>query len=166
MRNTALLTGPYDWDPALLPLSEFEERLAAVRRVLAMQGATALLVHGNSIEHGALAYLTGFIPKLGPAFALVPRDGPIRILASGGSGMIGSAKLLTWVEDVQPLGNLRNSLSEWLGNIARDGRAVIGLWGGIKLARRPYLAACVTIQEVGAIIDLDEPLAALRRRKS
>jgi len=166
MRNTALLTGPYDWDPALLPLSEFEERLAAVRRVLAMQGATALLVHGNSIEHGALAYLTGFTPKLGPAFALVPRDGPIRILASGGSGMIGSAKLLTWVEDIQPLGNLRNPLSEWLGNIARDGRAVIGLWGGIKLAQRPYIATAVAIQPIGTMIDLDEPLDALRRRKS
>jgi Xaa-Pro aminopeptidase len=166
MMNTALLTGPYDWDPVLLPLSEFAERLAAVRRVLAEQGANALLVHGNSIEHGALAYLTGFIPKLAPAFALVPLDGPICILASGGPGMIGSAKLLTWVEDVQPLGNLRNSLSEWLGNFARNGRAVIGLWGGNKIARRPYLAASVAIQEVGAIIDLDEPLDSLRRRKS
>src|ERR1700730_12255425 len=106
MKNTALLTGPYDWDPALLPLAEFEVRLADVRRVLAETGATALLVHGHSVEHGAIAYLTGFVPKLGPAFALVPRDGPIRLLASGGPGMIGSAMLLTWVEDVRPLSNL------------------------------------------------------------
>src|ERR1700693_1098812 len=117
MKNTALLTGPYDWDPALLPLAEFEARLNAVRRVLAERRASALLVHGDSVEHGALAYLTGFVPKLGPAFALVPRDGPIRILASGGPGMIGSAKLLTWVEDVRPLGNLRNALGEWLGEM-------------------------------------------------
>src|SRR5580692_6091921 len=137
MRNTALLTGPYDWDPALLPLSEFEERLAAVRRVLAMQGATALLVHGNSIEHGALAYLTGFVPKLGPAFALVPHDGPIRILASGGPGMIGSAKRLTWVEDVAPLGNLRDSLNAWLVDVVRNGSAGVGLCCGNKMAYRP-----------------------------
>jgi hypothetical protein len=106
MKNTALLTGPSDWDPALVPLSEFEARLAAARRMLAESGATALLVHGHSVEHGALAYLTGFVPKLGPALALVPRDGPIRILASGGPGMMSSAKLLTWIEDVRPPSDL------------------------------------------------------------
>src|SRR5258707_1197654 len=125
MKNTALLTGPYDWNPALVPLAEFETRLAALRRVLAESGATALLVHGHSVEHGALAYLTGFVPKLGPAFALVPPHGPVRILASGGAGMLSSAKLLTWVEDVRPLDNLRNTLNDWLAEMDRDGRIVL-----------------------------------------
>ena len=148
MKNTALLTGPYDWDPALLPLAEFEARLASVRRALAVSGATALLVHGNSVEHGALAYLTGFIPKLGPAFALVPRKGPVRLLASGGPGMISSAKLLTWVEDVRPLSNLRIALGEWLEETVHDGRPVLGLWGGSKLAHRPYSAVTAATQAI------------------
>ena len=122
MKNTALLTGPYDWDPALLPLAEFEARLVTVRRVLDESGSNALVVHGHSIDHGALTYLTGFVPKLGPAFALVSREGPLRILASGGAGMIGSAKLLTWVQDVRPLNNLRHTLEEWIAEINRDGR--------------------------------------------
>jgi len=166
MKNTALLTGPYDWDPALLPLAEFEARLAAVRRVLAESGADALLVHGYSVEHGALAYLTGFVPKLGPAFALVPRDGPIRILASGGPGMMRSAKLLTWVEDVRPLSNLRNALGEWLGEMDRDGQAVVALWGGNSMAHRPFAAVAAAIQPLGKMFELDDPLDALRRRKS
>ena len=166
MKNTALLTGPYDWDPALLPLAEFEVRLAAVRRELAERGATALLVHGHSIEHGALAYLTGFVPKLGPAFALVPRTGPIRILASGGAGMMSSAKLLTWVEDVRPLSNLRNTLSEWLGEMDRDGGTVLGLWGGNMMAQRPYVAVAAAIQPFGKMIEMEDQLDALRRHKS
>jgi Xaa-Pro aminopeptidase len=166
MKNTALLTGPYDWDPALLPLAEFEARLNAVRRVLATCGATALLVHGDSVEHGALAYLAGFVPKLGPAFALVPRDGPVRILASGGPGMIGSAKLLTWAEDVRPLSNLRNALSEWLGEKNRNGQAVLGLWGGKMMAQGPYLAVVAAIQPFGKMIEMDDQLDALRRYKS
>ncbi len=166
MKNTALLTGPYDWDPALLPLAEFEARLAAVRHALAASGAAALLVHGNSVEHGALAYLTGFIPKLGPAFALVPREGPVRLLASGGPGMISSAKLLTWVEDVRPLNNLRIALSEWLGETVHDGRAMLGLWGGSKLAHRPYSAVTAATQAFDQLIDMDDQLDALRRRKS
>jgi len=149
-----------------VPLAEFEARLNAVRRVLAERGATALLVHGQSVEHGALAYLTGFVPKLGPAFALVPRDGPVRILASGGTGMTGSAKLLTWVEDVRPLGNLRDALGEWLGDMVRDGQVVLGLWGGNAMAQRPYVDVAAAIQPFGKIIEMDDQLDALRRHKS
>ena len=166
MKNTALLAGPYDWDPALLPLAEFEARLAAVRRVLAESRATALLVHGHSVEHGALAYLTGFVPKLGPAFAFVPLDGPIRILASGGPGMMISAKLLTWVEDVRPLSNLRNALGEWFGEMAHGGEVVLGVWGGNIMAQRPYVAVTAAMQPFGNMIVMDDQLDVLRRRKS
>jgi Xaa-Pro aminopeptidase len=166
MKNTALLTGPYDWDPALLPLAEFEARLHAVRRVLTERGVTALLVHGHGAEHGAIAYLTGFVPKLGPALALVPRDGPVRILASGGVGMIRSAKLLTWVEDVRPLSNLRNAMSEWLGQMNLDCQGVLGLWGGRVMAQRPYVAVATATQAFGKMIEMDDPLDALRRHKS
>ena len=166
MKNTALLVGPYDWDPALLPLAEFEARLEAVRRVLAEWGVTALLVHGHSVEHGALAYLTGFTPKLGPAFALVPREGPLRILASGGAGMMSSAKLLTWVKDVRPINDLRNSVGEWLAEASEEGHAALGLWGSNVMARRPYQAVSAAIQPSGQMIELDDALDALRRRKS
>jgi Xaa-Pro aminopeptidase len=166
MKNTALLTGPYDWDPALLPLAEFEGRLASVRRALAGTEATALLVHGNSVEHGALAYLTGFTPKLGPAFVLVPRDGPLRILASGGVGMMSSAKLLTWVEDVRPIGNLRNTLNDWLAEVSGHGHGALAVWGGNIMARRPYLAVADAVQPFGKLIEIDDALDPLRRRKS
>jgi creatinase/prolidase-like protein len=167
MKNTALLVGPYDWDPALLPLAEFEARLAAVRRVLAERGASALLVHGDSVEHGALAYLTGFTPKLGPAIALIPREGPLRILASGGAGMMSSAKLLTWVKDVRPINDLRHSVSEWLAEFSGEGRAVLGLWGSNVMAQRPYQAVSAAIQPSGQMmLGLDDALDALRRHKS
>ena len=166
MKNTALLTGPYDWDPELLPLAEYEYRLVSARRVLVEREATALLVHGNSMEHGALAYLTGFVPKLGPAFALVPKDGPLRILASGGPGMMSSAKLLTWVPDVRPPSNLRSALGEWLAEAIHDAGAVVGLWGGKIMAQRPYTAVSSAIHSFGKLIAMDDSLDALRRRKS
>lgn len=166
MKNTALLTGPYDWDAELWPLAEYDARLSTVYRVMDECHLGALLVHGNSIEHGSLAYLTGFTPKLGPAFALVPREGAIRLLVSGGPGMIGSAKRLTWVEDVRPIGNLGDSLSEWLNQAVRAKAARIGLWGGAKLAQRPYLALGAAIQPFGGVVEMEEPLDTLRRRKS
>lgn len=166
MNNTALLAGPYDWDPALLPPDEFEERLAVVRRTLIESGASALIIHGNSIEHGALAYLTGFTPKLGPAFALVPLDGALRILCSGGAGMIESAKRLTWVQDVRPIGNLQNSLEAWVSEAIPGARPVVGLWVGAKFAHRAYLAVEAAVQSMGTLMELDDRLDALRRHKS
>ncbi len=114
MKSTALLTGPYDWDSALLPRAEFDARLARVRSVMAARGVTGLVVHGDSAEHGSLAYLTGFTPKLGPAFAFVPKEGPLCLLVSGGANMLGAAKRLTWVEDLSALGDPRKSLEAWL----------------------------------------------------
>ena len=90
----------------MLPRSDYEGRLERVRAAMAQAGATALAVHGHPGNYGALAYLTGFTSKLGATLALVPREGPLRILAPGTPKMMDIAKRLTWVEDVRPLGNV------------------------------------------------------------
>ena len=74
-----------------------------MREVMARRGVTHAVVHGNGFDHGALAWLTHFTPKLGPAYALVPATGPLRLLFAGGPGMKPSAQRLTWVEDVRAL---------------------------------------------------------------
>src|SRR6185312_16568899 len=121
--ESTLLTGPYDWDEHVLPRSEYEERLARVRAAMAHAGASALAIHGHPGNYGALAYLTNFTAKLGAALALVPREGPLRILAPGTPKMMDIAKLLTWVEDVRPLGNAAKTVAEFAG----DGN--LGTWG-------------------------------------
>ena len=60
----------------MIPLEEYLERIAAVRLILEAHGIDGLLVPGGVMRHGALAYLTGYTPKLQPAFALVPTDWP------------------------------------------------------------------------------------------
>src|ERR1700685_3220571 len=114
LKPLALLTGAYDWNSSILPIAEFETRLAAVRSALAGHAASALIVHGNSAEYGALAYLTNFVPKLGPAFALVSPNAPVRLLVSGSPTMLSAAQRLTWIEDVRPIGDLKQSLESWL----------------------------------------------------
>jgi len=166
MMQTALLTGPYDWDSTLLPVAEYEARLAAVRHVLAQRGATALLVHGYSAEYGALAYLTGFVPKLGPALALVANDGSVRIFCSGGPGMQSSGKLLTWVGDVRPLGDFKNAIRDSFGNVADVGPTVLGMWGARTMAHRLHLSVAAATQCFANVIELDEPLDSLRCHKS
>ena len=158
--ETTLLTGPYDWDERVLPRSEYDRRLERVRTAMTSAGAVALAVFGHPGNSGALAYLTNFTPKNGPALALVPREGAPRIFASGTPKMMDIAKRLTWVEDIRPLGGASKAAGEVVGEgdtlATWDfGAAPQGFYSGIVKALTPR-----------ALLALDPALEALRRRKS
>ena len=166
MKNPCLLTGPYDWNAELLPPDEYQSRLSRVANVLAEQRVNALIVHGNSLEYGALAYLTSFVPKLGPAFALIEREGPIRLLVAGSGTMLPAAKRLTWVTDVRPIGDLKTSLSQWFGGITAEDEIMLGLWGDDQMSFRAAVAIQAAIQQFGRIVELQAALDSLRVEKS
>lgn len=158
--ETTLLTGPYDWDERALPRSEYEARLARVRAAMAEAGAAALAVYGHPGDYGALGYLTNFAPKNGPAMAIMPREGPLRLFVSGTPKMMDAAKRLTWVEDLQPIGGA----SKAIGELVSDGNALAtwdfgaapqGLYAGIAKAVAPR-----------TLLPLDRALDAVRQRKS
>ena len=115
--HPSLLIGNYDWDPGRLPLAEFQERLAAVCARLGARGLAGLIVHGDALDNGALAYLTGFTPKHGSAFAFVGAGGEVWILAPGGAAMIEAAKRLTWVDDVVAGNRLAERVEAWLAGM-------------------------------------------------
>jgi Creatinase/Prolidase N-terminal domain len=157
--ETTLLTGPYDWDERTLPRGDYEARLERVRAAMTQAGAAALAVHGQPSNYGAMAYLTGYTPKLGATLALVPREGKLRILAPGTPKMMDIAKRLTWVEDVRPLGNAPKNVAEFVGDgtLATWGFGTLpqALYGGIAKTMAPH-----------ALLPLDQALDALRQRKS
>ena len=158
--ETTLLTGPYDWDERALPRREYEARLERARAAMARAGTAALAIYGHPGNYGALAYLTNFAPKNGPALALVPRKGSLRILASGTPKMMDAAKRLTWVEDVRPLGNAPKTVAEFVG----DGNA-LATWafGALPQALYTGIAGAVAPR---TLLSLDQALDAVRRRKS
>ena len=160
IQESTLLTGPYDWDERVLPQSEFDARLKLVRAQMAKAGATLLLVHGDPREYSALAYLTNFTPKNGTALALVPLEGPLRILSSGTPKMMDAAKRLTWVEDVRPLGNAPKNVGESVG-----AGEVLATWafGTLPQAIHAGIAKAVAPR---ALLSLDEAIDAARWRKS
>jgi Xaa-Pro aminopeptidase len=161
--QTTLLTGPYDWNAALLPRAEFDARLKEVRAALAAAGPGALLVHGYAGDYGALNYLTGFVPKLGPALALVPREGGIRLIVSGTALMMPQAKLLTWVEDLVPFANVPKLVAAWL---EERGGGTLATWGDATLAHGLYRGIAAAIRPLGSLVALDPALDPIRRRKS
>jgi hypothetical protein len=99
--HPTLLIGPSDWDADLMPKDEFTRRIDALWR--AFPEAPCAIVYGNPAHHAELAYLTNLVPKLEAAIALLVRDGMHEMHLGGGPNMLGSAKPLTWIEDIKPL---------------------------------------------------------------
>jgi Xaa-Pro aminopeptidase len=161
MLETTLLTGPYDWDEALNPRSEFETRLGAVRAILRQRGLDGLIVGGISPEHGALGYLTGFVPKLGPALAFVPGEGDLRIGFSGGGAMLSSAQRLTYVGDLRAMRDPEHEFAAWL----RETKASrLALWGDYAITSDVRCA--LDRVAPSPLVVLDAELDALRRHKT
>ena len=135
MPSIALPTGPYDWHPERTPRALYNARLAALRGVMTERGITHAVVHGNGFDHGALAWLTHFTPKLGPAYALVPASDPLRLLFAGGPGMKPSAQRLTWVEDVAAIKSIEGDVKRWLGEMVAGEPVRLGLVEGASMLR-------------------------------
>src|ERR1700744_549426 len=108
----AVLVGSYDWDEAQLPRAEYDAR---IKQVLAKLDSDigGVVVYGNKVDNGALAYLTNFAPKIESGMALVTRDGKVRIHGAGSPHMMVNAKMLTWTEDVRPLRDPAKNIAEW-----------------------------------------------------
>jgi Xaa-Pro aminopeptidase len=114
--HPTLLIGPYDWQPERLPKNEFLARIQALWKKISDRPCSAVIVYGDSRNHAELAYLSNFVPKLGPAMMFIPREREPRLLVSGAPNMLGAAKRLTWVERVEPLGDAGKTIARWLND--------------------------------------------------
>lgn len=157
--SIALPTGPYDWHPEHIPASTFHARLAQFRGIMREHDVEHAVVHGNGFDHAALHWLTHFTPKLGPACALVPMDGPPKVLFAGGPGMKPSAQRLTWINDVVALKGIGKDLAAWLGESGAGSRPV-GLVEGDAMLRGDWNEMA---KVAGSLVALDEPLSGLRQ---
>jgi Xaa-Pro aminopeptidase len=124
--HPTLLVGPADWDRARMPREEFQSRIAALWRDHPQAGGA--IVYGNSFDHAALAFLTGFTPKLEASLALIPRAGEPQLLIGGGVNMIAAARPLTWVEQLKPLRTAAATAAEW-ANTLRAGSRILLIGG-------------------------------------
>ena len=158
-----LMTGPYDFSEAHLPRSVFEARIGRVREKMRTRGVGRLAVHGNAFDHAALAWLTNFTPKLGPAFALIEAEGPLKMLFSGGPGMKPSALALTFVEDMTPARG-GSDVGAWLAEgVARGLKP--GLVEGEAMMQETWRGVSSPLGDEKLVL-LDGDFETLRRKRA
>jgi Xaa-Pro aminopeptidase len=100
-RHSVLKRGCSTWDPKQVPQVEFESRLDAVRKEMALRDLDGLVIYGDNYSFADLCYLTNYFPKVRGGIAVVPRNGALSLLLNIGSRDVPFAKTLTWVDDVR-----------------------------------------------------------------
>lgn len=104
--HPCIMLGSYILDADRLPADEFRLRLDPIHRRMDERKLGGLLVYGDAREHGALAYLSNFIPRMRWGMALFPRRGEPVLLCSMSSRDMPAMRTMTWIGQV-------NSGWEW-----------------------------------------------------
>ncbi len=163
----AVLVGPYDWDEAVIPRSEFEGRIKEAWAALKGEKFAGIIVNGNKMDNGALAFLTNFTPKIEAGYALVSPDGAVRLHSAGSPHMMVNAQRLTWVDAVKPIRDIGKHIAEWAETL---GEGPLGLWAtptmpGDLLPRIQAALPSRPIKDVSATLDaLMRPKSAVAKR--
>ncbi|MGE5304479.1 MAG: M24 family metallopeptidase [Alphaproteobacteria bacterium] len=167
--HSTLLIGPYDWEAERLPQDEFRERIEDLRAQIAGEGLAATVIYGDSRNHAELGYLSNFVPKLGPAFMFIPREGEPRLLVSGAPNMLPAARRLTWIEKVEPLRDAGKTVLQWINESAPAGESAarrrVALIGGDAMRAALYRPFIEAFGPDSGPVDVTWLLRALMRHK-
>ena len=124
--HTVLNRGCSVWDKSLIPLNEFQRRIAQVREGMRGRGVDLLLVYGDSWRFGHLAFVSHFMPKNRGALAVIPLEGEPALIVQEPDRNNPFSRSLTWINDVHSVGQFAKGLGEVIK--ARDLKPkVVGL---------------------------------------
>ena len=126
--HPALKRGLSIWDRDRMPREEFEKRLSAIRKQMAVHNTDLLLVYGDCYRYGNLAYVSHYLPKNRGALALLPREGNPALIIKEPSRNNPFSRTLTWMEEVASLPKYDKGLQDFLKNQNLTPRS-IGLVG-------------------------------------
>jgi Xaa-Pro aminopeptidase len=153
--------GSYSWDQEWLPIDEFEERLRAVRRAMAAEGWSGLMVHGDSQESAVLTYLTNFFPRNRWAVALFGAEGPGKLMVATSARDLPIAATLTWMRDVASFSDAGKLVPAWVEGLANGAKPKVAVAGGAFMRRPVHDTVVGSAAKSAEIVAADAALGAL-----
>ena len=162
--HSLLLVGPYDWDEALIPRAEFEERIRAFWARIPESAGSFAVIYGDSRHHAELAYLTHFVPKVRGAMAIVPREGEPLILLSGSRNSFSYAERLSCFKQLDLLTDPARAIDKWVAEHPGTARRAV-LLGTAAMRPAPYQQLLAAFPDNAAPLEASHTLQTLMRVK-
>jgi hypothetical protein len=126
-----------------LPAEEFGDRVARIRADLARRRLDALVAFGDARDYAPLAWVTGLVPMLRWAVAIVPVQGEIALYtAMAGARDLPAVQRLAAVDSVATISALPGALA------AFDRVAVAGI-RSMRAAAETMIRAATTVADDG-----------------
>jgi hypothetical protein len=102
--------GLITWDKSEIPDEVFARRLESVRRQMAGQELSALLVYSDVWRSNQARYFCNYMPYFNRALLVIPRDFGPTLLCGLSPRVYGWIRSVTTIEDVRPAGDFATPL--------------------------------------------------------
>jgi len=162
--HSLLLVGPYDWDEAIMPRVEFEERIAAFWSRIPVEAGSFAVIYGDSRHHAEMAYLTHFVPKVRSAMAIVPRAGEPLLLLPGSRNSFSSAERLSCFKKLDLLTDPAKAIEKWIADHPGTGRRAV-LLGTAAMRPQQYQQLLAAFPDKAAPLEASHALQRQMRIK-
>ncbi|MSQ52054.1 MAG: hypothetical protein EXR28_09210 [Betaproteobacteria bacterium] len=162
--HSLLLVGPYDWDEAVMPRAEFEDRIRAFWARIPESAGSFAVIYGDSRHHAELTYLTHFVPKVRSAMAIVPREGEPVILLSGSRNSFSYAERLSCFKTLDLMTDPAKAVDKWVADHPGTPKRGV-LLGTAAMRSQQYQQLLAAFPDNAAPLEASHTLHALMRVK-
>lgn len=122
------------WDRNELPESEFFLRIEKIKNAMRTEKLDAVVIYGDALQSGNLAYLTHFFPYADTGAFIMPIDSPPRLVTTHAYRNMPWFNTITWVKDIVCTDFMGRECADYLASIDKRFQK-IGLISGQSL---PY----------------------------
>jgi hypothetical protein len=158
--HPVLQVGPFDHSADPVPASRYLARLDAVQGYMRARGWGGIVIFASRAEYAAVQFLTGYTPRLGDALLLVPAAGLPTLLAFEGRRMVDAGRQTTWLDQVEPVGDLSTQVDDWLQSLPSG---TVALCHGARISHAVF-ERLHTLAALAGALDATDVLLDFQRR--
>jgi Xaa-Pro aminopeptidase len=156
--HPVLMTGVNEWNEDWLPRDEYDERLRALRKIMAEKGWDGLVIHGDCDRCPMVTYLTNYYPISRWSIVFVgPEDEP-KLLVAGGTRDIPAAIDQSSLREMFSYGNADKLLPEWITGLRGRSRARLGGYGFATMRPPVHQTIAAVLEPIAELEHADDLL--------
>jgi Xaa-Pro aminopeptidase len=104
------------WDKTHMPVVEFRERVAKIRREMKKEDISVLLLYGQGVDdYGNISYISNHVMDMASgAMVMVPQKGEVALIIEGAARELQAVKNTTWLTELVPCADVSKGGVQYL----------------------------------------------------